>query len=146
VGIRRTLVTQTGRGLAFVLLLQVGACADSPVAPAGPRVAAGNWGGEHVALAVADDGAHVEFDCASGDISEPMILDRGGRFAVDGVYVQGHPGPVQAGEVAEKKPARYAGTVDDRTMTLVITLKASNEIVGTFALGYGARSGVRKCL
>jgi len=99
-----------------------------------------------MALEVAGDGAHVEFDCAYGDINEPMIVNRGGRFAVDGVYVQGHPGPVQVGEVPEEKPARYAGTVDGRTMTLEVTLKASSTVVGTFALSYGARSGVRKCL
>ncbi len=136
---------QLWSAVGLLLLLQAGSCASSPAGPVDNRVPTGTWGGEHVGLAVTETGAHVEFDCASGDISEPLTVDGSGQFAVDGVYVQEHPGPVRVGEEPEKRPARYAGTLDGRTMTLAVTLKESNEVVGTFALSYGAASGVRKC-
>ena len=139
-------IARMWRGAWVVLLLQAGSCATAPSGSRDSRVPAGSWGGEHVGLSVGEEGAHVEFDCASGDIGGPLTLDRGGQFAVDGVYVRGHPGPVRVGEEPERTPARYAGTVDGRTMTLVVSLKASNDVVGTFALGFGAASGVRKCL
>ena len=108
--------------------------------------AARDVGGEHIGLTVTRAGAHLEFDCASGDISVPLGLDARSRFAVDGIYVPEHPGPVRIGDAAEKKPARYAGTVNGRTMTLGVTLVAGNEAVGTFTLTFDAAPRVRKCL
>jgi hypothetical protein len=109
----------------------------------GDRLKTGAWGGEHVALTVTDAGAHVELDCAYGDISEPVTIDRDGRMAVRGVYV------FQAGPEREnpnRKPARFSGTLSGEVLTFEVRLIESGEIVGTFKVAYGAPPrGVRKC-
>ena len=135
-----------GHGIGIVLLALAGSCAGSTIAPGDQRVPASEWGGDHVGLTVTEAGAHVEFDCAHGDIGQPLIVDSRGNLAVDGVYVQERPGPVRIGEDPDKKPARYAGRVDGSRMTLSVTLKDSNEAIGTFTLTRGAASGVHKCL
>jgi hypothetical protein len=38
-------------------------------------VTTGTWGGEHVFLEVSEKGADVEFDCARGQISQPIALE-----------------------------------------------------------------------
>src|SRR5437016_8340462 len=40
----------------------------------------GTWGGEHVILDVSKNGAVLEFDCAHGQIDQPLILDKKGRL------------------------------------------------------------------
>lgn len=130
-------------GLGVLVLGTVIACAT--LAPDERRVATGTWGGEHVGLTVTDTGAHVEFDCASGDITQPLALDARGNLSVEGVYVREHGGPIQVGEVPDRKPARYAGRVAGTTLTIDVILTDSNEKIGTFTLERGAGSGVRKC-
>ena len=128
-------------GVGILLLVQGSACAHSPVGPDDGRVPTGTWGGEHVALTVTNAGAHVEFDCASGDIKRPLTVDRNGRFSVDGVLVQEH-GPIRRGE----EPARYSGQVDGDAMTLDVILIDSNGTVGTFTLTHGGDQHVTKCV
>src|SRR6267142_639204 len=65
------------------------------VAAADKRVAAGTWGGDHVALEVTDAGGHLEFDCASGDVQQPLVVVDDARFGVDGIYVREHAGPIR---------------------------------------------------
>ena len=131
-------------GLGVPVFATMMACVT--LAPDERRVATGMWGGEHVGLAVTETGAHVEFDCASGDITQPLALDARGNLSVDGVYVREHGGPIQVGEVPDRRPARYAGRVSGTTLTLDVILTDSNEKVGTFTLERGGASGVRKCL
>ena len=134
-------------GLAVLLLVQVWACVGSTVVnPSDGRVAEGLWGGQHIALTVTSTGAQVEFDCASGEIVKPLIADGQGRFSIDGVYVQGHPGPIRVDEIPVSKPARYSGRLDGVTMTLDITLTDSSGTIGTFTLTRGGFPRVIKCL
>ena len=133
--------------LAFGIGIVSVACAHSITgATDGGRVQTGTWGGEHVAMTVTAGGAHLEFDCASGDINQPLTLDSERRMAMDGVFVREHGGPVRDGETADRRPARYSGRINGNTMTLGITLIDSNENIGTFTLNYGAEPAVRKCL
>jgi hypothetical protein len=130
-----------------MLLLSTVACATSVVGGVDDtRVQTGAWGGEHLALTVTETGAHLEFDCASGDVTEPLTVDREGRLAVDGVYVRGHGGPTRSGEEPDRKPARYSGRIEGNTMTLAVTLTDSKENVGTFTLTHGAQPRLRRCL
>ncbi len=129
-------------GLGLMLL---GACA-SLVAPSDKRVAAGIWGGNHAGLTVTETGAHLELDCAHGDISQPLMMDANGNVSVDGVFVQEHGGPIRVGEDEVKKPARYAGKVTGDTMTLDVTLTDTQETIGTFSLTYKSTGRVVKCL
>jgi hypothetical protein len=133
--------------LAVLILAQVWACAGSTlVNPDDGRVANGLWGGEHIALTVTSAGAQVEFDCASGEIVKPLVADSQGRFSIEGVYVQGHPGPIRVDENPESKPARYSGRIDGATMTLDIMLTNSSATIGTFTLTRGGFPRVIRCL
>jgi len=129
-----------------LLFVAAAACARATMSTNDSRVATGTWGGAHIALSVTERGAHIEFDCASGDIDRPLTVDDRGHLAIDGVFVQEHGGPVREGEEGNKQPARYAGKLDGATMTLeVILLKDSNENIGTFTLKHGSAPTVRKC-
>ena len=104
------------------------------------------WGGDHAALTVTDAGGHVEFDCASGEIAQPLALDESGRLDATGVFIPGHGGPIGVGEEPDRKPARYAGRLADRTLTLTVTLVDSNERIGSFTLTYAAVPRITRCL
>lgn len=133
------------RSVRTALLLVAGACASPMTGPSDSRVATGTWGGPHIGLSVTDAGAHIEFDCAYGDIARPLTVDDRGTLVVDGVFVREHGGPVREGEEGDKRPARYSGRIDGTTMTLDVILKDANEKIGTFTLQHGAAPGVRKC-
>lgn len=131
-------------GFAWLALGTVISCATA-TGPDERRVATGPWGGPHAALSVTDAGAHIEFDCASGDITQPLALDAAGKLSVKGVYTREHSGPVGADEESDRKPARYTGRLAGSTLTIDVILADSNEPIGTFTLERGVESGVRKC-
>jgi hypothetical protein len=106
-------------------------------------VATGTWGGEHIILEVSEKGAEVDFDCAHGQISQPMALDQRGDFDVPGTFAPEHGGPVLRDEPMNSNPARYSGRVLGDTMTL--TVMQGKETVGTFTLTHGQRHILRKC-
>ena len=108
-------------------------------------MADGLWGGPHIAITVTSAAAHIEFDCASGDIPAAIAVDIHGGFTVDGVFVREHPGPIRPGE-ADPRPARYSGHVDGTTMTINALLLDSNDTLGPFTLALGADPRVVKCL
>ena len=43
------------------------------------------WGGDHVRLEVTRNGAELEFDCATGTITEPLP-DTDGTFSLKGTF------------------------------------------------------------
>ena len=106
-------------------------------------VANGTWGGEHMILQISEKGAEAEFDCAHGQITQPMALDKRGDFDLAGTYTPEHGGPVLRDEVANPAPARYAGHVAGDTMTLTIVV--DQEKLGTFTLTRGQQPMLRKC-
>jgi hypothetical protein len=129
-----------------LLLVWTGACVGAVMVGAdGDRLRAGTWGGEHVALTVTETGGHVEFDCAFGDISQPLTTDPDGRLAVEGVYVQERGGPTRVGEEPDRQPARYAGRLNGQTLTFDVILIESKETIGSFTVVRGATPRVRKC-
>jgi hypothetical protein len=129
----------------LLLLAATSACATSVVGVDDTRVPTGVWGGDHLAMTVTEAGAHLEFDCASGDITVPLTSDKTGRLEVDGVFVREHGGPIRSDEVPDRQPARYSGHLEGQTMTLEVTLTNSNESIGSFAVRLGAEPRVRKC-
>lgn len=106
-------------------------------------VAAGTWGGEHIILEVSQKSAEAEFDCAHGQITQPIALDKHGDFDVAGTFTPEHGGPVQRDEVPASAPARYSGHVEGNTMTLTIVLE--KEKLGPFTLTHGNQPLLRKC-
>ena len=109
-------------------------------------VAAGPWGGDHIALEVTAKGAQVDFDCAHGSIDEPLTLDGDGRFDAKGLYVAEGPGPQREDQNRQGRPARYTGRVQSSTMTVTISLIESGETVGPFTLTRGRTPKITKCL
>lgn len=105
----------------------------------------GVWGGDGVAMEVADAGATVQFDCAHGTIGEKIVADSSGGFVVKGRYVQEHPGPTRQGEENDGKPAIYSGTITNQTMTMKIVLDGSSEAIATYTLVKGKNGRIRRC-
>src|ERR1700682_4131246 len=63
--------------------------------PDASSVATGSWGGEHIVLDVSAKSAEVEFDCAHGQITQSMTIDKDGDFDVAGTFTPEHGGPVR---------------------------------------------------
>jgi hypothetical protein len=104
----------------------------------------GVWGGQHVALTVTEAGAHLEFDCASGDIEKPLVGDSRGRVDTEGTLTL-EGGPVRTDGKRERKAVRYTGRVDGRTMTLEVTVVEPPEKIGSYTLELGREPILRKC-
>lgn len=112
---------------------------------AGRAVQAGAWGGEHVSLQVTGGGAAAEFDCGRAVISQPLKLDRRGRFDVAGTYYEERGGPVRQGARDAGRPARFAGRVRGGEMRLTVTLTDEKELIGRFVLARGREPSLVKC-
>ena len=141
-GITRSTVIKHSMMVLFALsgvLLQAGTRA----APDASAVATGAWGGEHIVLQVSEKGADVEFDCAHGQVTQPIILDKHGDFDVGGTFTPEHGGPVRRDENTPSASVRYAGHVEGDTMSLTVTL--GEEKVGIYTLNRGSRPKITKC-
>jgi hypothetical protein len=104
----------------------------------------GLWGGEHVRMMVSLIGARLEYDCATGTIDQPIVLDTRGRFNAKGSYTPERGGPRRYGEVAAAR-ARYVGQVSADTMRLTVTLETNKEPIGVFSLSRGNDPLLTKC-
>ena len=131
-------------GTTPLLLLLIAASATCRGLLTGP-VDHGDWGGQHIGLVVAANGATIEYDCASGTIDEPLVATDG-VFSAVGTHTRGHGGPIRQDEVPDKHPARYEGRIDGETMTLDVTLADSGEKLGRYTLVRGRPAHVLKCL
>ncbi len=107
------------------------------------EVATGTWGGEHILLQVSDKGAEVEFDCAHGQITQPMAVNQHGDFDVPGTFTAEHGGPVRRDEPASVNQARYSGHVEGDTLSLTVALE--KDTLGPFSLTHGGRPILTKC-
>jgi len=108
------------------------------------RRAKGMWGGNHVRLDVSEAEAQIEFDCAHGTLGR-IEPDANGNFDVTGTYVA-ERGPIRVDETRAGRPARYHGRVNDKTLTLTVTLTDTGDEVGTFTLTQGKGTRLTKCL
>lgn len=137
------------RTLLWTLALSALLACASAAAERG-RLAAGVWGGPHIRLDVLDGAeavaATLEFDCAHGSITEPIVPDGSGVFKVAGRFVRERPGPVRKEDTGEGVPAVYAGKVDGKSLTLTITLTGSGEELGPFELIQGKTPRLTKCM
>ena len=128
--------------LAIVGLL-AGACAAGiGVAPGVPLT--GAWGGRSVSLALTQAGGTVEYDCAHGTISAPLVPDDDGAVRATGVHVREHGGPVRDGEPVDSSPALYVGSVRGGVLTLRVIVGA--DTLGPFVAERGASPQLFKCL
>ncbi len=139
--------------LLFSTLGQGGSCrsegakrSNAPGVKNDDRLAAGVWGGQHIRMEVTDDGAQLDYDCAHGTIDQPIILDRQGRFEATGTFTREHGGAARDDESPKSSPVRYAGQVEDQTMTLTIKREETGEDFGAYTLTQGSAGRVMKCM
>jgi hypothetical protein len=136
------------RGLASLCLLTalgvLGGCGTLLVTPGVPLT--GAWGGQHLQATLTDSGGTLQYDCASGTISDPLVPDERGQVLAPGIHSPGHGGPIMLGEVPPQLPARYNGTVNGDRLTLTVTLTETGEKVGTFELVRGQPGLIFRCL
>jgi len=121
-------------------------CLGSAEAGEAKRITAGQWGATGIAMEVTESGSRIEFDCAHGTISEPILLDSEGRFDVKGLHFREHGGPIREGEESKGEPVRYVGQVTGDTMTLTIKPEGSDTAIGSYKLVHGKSGRIRKCL
>jgi hypothetical protein len=107
------------------------------------RIATGPWGGQHISMNVTAKSATIEYDCATGVINGPLIVDADGHFNLHGTHRMERGGPVRADEKPSGQPATYTGTIKGNTMTL--TLKVGDSDEETFTLEKGKPGELVKC-
>lgn len=124
------------------VLAALGGC----VAPISGPPLSGQWGGQHVGLNLDESGGRLEYDCAAGTISEPVIPARDGSFAAEGTHTPGTGGPARIDQVPASYPAHYTGEVDGSTMTLTVEVPARELVIGPLDLRRGAAPDLTRCL
>ena len=107
------------------------------------RIPAGVWGGPHINIEVGEKSATIEYDCASGVINGPLVIDGNGNFNLRGTHLRERGGPIRADDDRKGQPAAYSGSIKDNTMTL--TLKVGDEDAETFTLEKGKEGELFKC-
>ena len=107
------------------------------------RIPTGNWGGQHINIKVTAQSATIEYDCATGVIQGPLVVDRNGNFKLHGTHRMERGGPVRADETPRDLPATYTGSIRGNTMTL--HLKVSDAEDETFTLEKGKEGELFKC-
>jgi len=117
-------------------------CSNTPMEQ---RKISGLWGGQGISMEATDSGATLDFDCASGTITEPILPDTAGKFSVKGRFARQRPGPTREDDNTEGQPASYSGVVNGENLTLTITLAKNSEKVGDFTLAHGKIGRIRRC-
>ena len=127
-------------GLLIVLLVAV--CVSGKIQKM-QRISTGLWGGQHISMNVKAKSATIEYDCATGVIVGPLVIDADGHFNLHGTHQMQHGGPIRADEKPSGEPATYTGTVKGNTMTLTLKIGDSDE--ETFTLEKGKPGELVKC-
>jgi hypothetical protein len=107
------------------------------------RIATGVWGGDHIRIEVGAKSARIEYDCATGVIDGPLVVDSNGEFNLRGTHKTERGGPIRADEQSKQHAATYTGSIKGNTMTL--TLKLADFDPETFTLEKGKPGELVKC-
>lgn len=108
-------------------------------------VTPGHWGGTGVNFVVEKNSTSIEYDCAAGEISSQLKVDRRGKFAADGSHKRLYPGALRVNLQPKAQPARYEGKITGKTMRYKVTLKETGEVIGEFTAELGKEGRVRGC-
>jgi hypothetical protein len=107
----------------------------------------GTWGGKRIRLVVTKQGGNLEYDCAFGAISGPLVYDLQGNFSATGTHTFETGGPsLSGGAPLSGHAASYSGWTDGSRMILTVTLSGSGKQVGVFELVLGTAPVLEKCL
>ncbi len=126
--------------LILVLLMVVFVVAEARKMQSIPT---GNWGGQHINMKVGAKSAAIEYDCASGVIQGPLVVDGDGNFKLHGTHRMRRGGPTRADETPNDHPATYTGSIKGNTMTLNLKISDSDE--ETFTLEKGKEGELFRC-
>ena len=129
-----------------MLVMIVGAMSIGISQTAERRIAEGSWGGDQINVKVEGSTATIEYSCAHGTISGPLVLDGNGHFRLEGTHTRERGGPSRSDESANSKPAIYTGTVNGKTMTLTVKLKETDDTIGTFKVVLGEEARLFRCM
>ena len=91
------------------------------------------------------DGAHLQLDCAAGDIGSPVATDEFGQFAARGHFQIFSAGPQRADDPSSAPRAEYVGKVNGDTLTLTVKT-AGDPVARTYSLKHGVRPKLVRCL
>jgi len=128
--------------LLFIALLFL-TLTEASIAQHPTSVSVGKWGGRSLQMQVTQQGAILEFDCAQGTISEPLLLDAKGKFQAKGTF-RTEGGPARRDQ-SRGRDVIYAGTVEGDTMQLEFTLAEDKGSPEKFTLVRGQPGNLRKC-
>ena len=103
------------------------------------------WGGHHVSMKVTPQGATLEFDCAHGNMLEPIKANAKGEFTARGTYTPERGGPISRDSPPRDLPATYKGSIDGDTMRLEIMLAEKDQAPEPFTLTRGKVGRLVKC-
>jgi len=109
--------------------------------PVGP----GRWGGIGVEFVVSKSAVAIEYDCATGEISQPFKVDRHGNFVVEGLHKHSPPGPVRLNFQPKPQPVRYEGRISGKTIHFKIVVIQTGDVIGEFTAERGKDARLRKC-
>ena len=127
----------------LVLALVLFACFVIAEAGKMQSIPTGNWGGQHINMKVGAKSATIEYDCASGVIQGPLVVDSDGNFNLRGTHRMQRGGPTRADETPNDRPATYTGSIKGKTMTLNLKISDSDE--ETFTLEKGKEGELFRC-
>lgn len=127
---------------ALISALLLVACAAVP--PPGIPVT-GTWGGPHIGLSLDPAGGAIEYDCASGRLTEPLVPRPNGGFDVGGTHTPGSGGPDIEGVVLPTYRVRFTGFVRGDRMTMTGQVE-NGAVLGPFSLRRGTEPGIFRCL
>ena len=103
------------------------------------------WGGRDISMEVTPQGATSEFDCAHGNVMEPIKANAKGEFTARGTYTPEHGGPIRRDNPPRDLPATYKGTIEGDTMRLEVLLVDKDQQPEPFTLTRGKAGRLMKC-
>jgi hypothetical protein len=136
-------------GILLVVLMGALMLASQPAtnlqqgqdASASPEV----WGGRDISMEITPQGAALEFDCAHGNVLEPIKANAKGEFAARGTFTPEHGGPITLANPPRDLPAIYKGAIEGDTMRLEVVLADKDQQPQPFTLTRGKAGRVMKC-
>lgn len=129
---------------ALAAALALSACQSPGLASDNPIT--GSWGGNHISLIMGPTSGRLEYDCASGEIDGPLLVDQAGRFTASGYHSPGHGGPDRQGEEPPRLAAVYSGQVHRDVMTLTVSVPSTGVQIGPLTLRRDAQPMLMRCL
>lgn len=105
----------------------------------------GVWSGKHITLEISEDGANVEYDCATGKIVGKIKLDKNNSFSILGTYLEEKGGPIRPDDSTKAITVRFSGQIKGKKMNLVVRRNDTKKLIGKFILYYNREPYLVKC-